>query len=229
MVERCREGGFAYFSNVSPPSFPDGLDCEIISFGALEAADREAREPHEREHVTPFVSERPARFPRGNHTCPFGDFSDIHWSVDHPEDLALVEEVLAAADKSDPRLPDLVNVLAERPDLAARSRARRIVAAGIKTFLASLELRPPRPSIPRSSRRCSYQPRSARSSASCILLGSSCPRASPAWSPVLSWCGPGRTPRTRPVLAPEPPGPRPVGSACCAAATMLGRTGPSTR
>jgi len=44
--------GADYASNVEPPCWPDGLDCEAFTFAALETAAREARRPSEREHVT---------------------------------------------------------------------------------------------------------------------------------------------------------------------------------
>ncbi|MCH8908441.1 MAG: hypothetical protein IH840_15245, partial [Candidatus Heimdallarchaeota archaeon] len=37
--------------------FPDGLDCEVMSFSALERAWKEAEMASEREHVTPFIRE----------------------------------------------------------------------------------------------------------------------------------------------------------------------------
>jgi len=43
MLARFAEGDFDYLSNVSPPTFPDGLDIEIMKMSALELALREAR------------------------------------------------------------------------------------------------------------------------------------------------------------------------------------------
>ena len=47
-----------------PRSFPDGLDVEVVSRAALDAAAAEADASYDREHVTPFVRERPDRFPQ---------------------------------------------------------------------------------------------------------------------------------------------------------------------
>jgi glutamate-1-semialdehyde 2,1-aminomutase/spore coat polysaccharide biosynthesis protein SpsF len=147
MLVRFRKGDLAYLSNVSPPTFPDGLDVEIVSMDALAAAEREAREPHEREHVTPFVRERPGRFPSQNVTCAAGDFSNLHWSVDRPADLGLVEDLLRSAEKPSPVFADLLAAVQQNGDLATRSRAERPNAGGIRTFLQSLESRSPRPRI----------------------------------------------------------------------------------
>ena len=82
----------AYTSNVHPPTWPDGLDVEVIRFDALEAAWREAEEPFEREHVTPFIVDRPERFKTSclrNDT----DLSGLRWTVDESEDLEFVQQV----------------------------------------------------------------------------------------------------------------------------------------
>ena len=58
-VERFQTSECDYMSNTAPGerSFPRGLDVEVFTFVALERADREAREPYEREHVTPYIHE----------------------------------------------------------------------------------------------------------------------------------------------------------------------------
>ena len=142
----------AYASNVAPPSFPDGLDCEVIRVAALRAAVAEATERHEREHVTPFVRERPGRFPSVNVTHSGSDRSDLHWSVDRPDDLAVINELLAETGVPDPRLADLLAAADRRPDLIARSKTQRANEGAIATFTAAMEARAPRPSIAESER-----------------------------------------------------------------------------
>ena len=44
-----------YASNREPPTYPDGLDVEVISIKALEKAYKKAKEDFEREHVTPYI------------------------------------------------------------------------------------------------------------------------------------------------------------------------------
>ena len=43
--------------------------------------------PFEREHVTPFVRDRPERFRLEEHLNPDGDWSALRWTVDETEDL----------------------------------------------------------------------------------------------------------------------------------------------
>jgi glutamate-1-semialdehyde 2,1-aminomutase len=91
VIGSFNEGAADYAANVSPPTFPDGLDTEVFTFDALQAAWNEAKDPQQREHVTPFIRES-ARFARINFAHA-GDESAQRWTVDEPEDLAVVERV----------------------------------------------------------------------------------------------------------------------------------------
>jgi spore coat polysaccharide biosynthesis protein SpsF (cytidylyltransferase family) len=107
-----------YVSNVSPPTFPDGLDTEAIRFGALRAAWSEATEAHDREHVTPFIRTRPARFPAMNVRCKLGDLSGLRLTLDEPDDYRLLA-ALATALGPDADLAGLVHHLAGQPELTS--------------------------------------------------------------------------------------------------------------
>jgi glutamate-1-semialdehyde 2,1-aminomutase len=82
-----------YASNVDPPSYPDGLDVEVFTMQALEAAWTQAREATQREHVTPYLREsgqfRVHRF--HNET----DLSGERWTVDEAEDLEVIRAVFS--------------------------------------------------------------------------------------------------------------------------------------
>ncbi|MEQ8603714.1 MAG: aminotransferase class III-fold pyridoxal phosphate-dependent enzyme [Marivibrio sp.] len=90
-----RRSGVDYASNVAPPQWPDGLDCEIISIAALRAAAREAVQPSDREHVTPFVRNNRARFPSATLDCPLPGLAGLRWTVDTEEDMAHAENLVA--------------------------------------------------------------------------------------------------------------------------------------
>lgn len=94
--------GVDYVSNGRRPTYPHGLDVEAFGLDALEAADREAVDPYEREHVTPFIYRRPERFTLAALTQAV-DESHLRWTVDTPEDFAFVERVYQTlyADKPD--------------------------------------------------------------------------------------------------------------------------------
>ena len=80
-----------YLSNVTPPTFPDGLDVEVFTFSSLEQAARNAVTPDEREHVTPFIRES-GLFTTANF-ANYEDLSQERWTVDQASDLEVVKEV----------------------------------------------------------------------------------------------------------------------------------------
>ena len=92
IVAVFRKTGADYASNILRRTFPRGLDCEVMTADALERAWREARLPHEREHVTPYLYEHPKLFHLENieHAT---DLSHFRLTVDTEEDLRLVREV----------------------------------------------------------------------------------------------------------------------------------------
>lgn len=81
-----------YLSNTINRSYPLGLDTEVFPFDALERAFREAHQPYEREHVTPYIYEHPGIF--ALHSYINGeDLSAYRWTLDTQEDLRLIESV----------------------------------------------------------------------------------------------------------------------------------------
>ena len=91
VVAAYEAGEVDYASNIDPATYPDGLDVEVFAFTALQKAWTEARLPREREHVTPYLIESP-QFRRLS-IAHSEDFSGERWTVDEPEDLAVVERV----------------------------------------------------------------------------------------------------------------------------------------
>lgn len=91
VVADFRRNGADYVSNVSPPTYPDGLDIEVFGIDALATAHAEAVEPQDREHVTPFLR-RPGRF-RQRAVRNGEDYSELRWTVDEAADLDVVERV----------------------------------------------------------------------------------------------------------------------------------------
>src|SRR5262245_24505111 len=82
-----------YVSNVEPPTYPDGLDTEIVSASALDCAWREARLPSDREHVTTFIRARTHGFRLRNVEYPGADLSRHRWTVDEARDLDFVRAI----------------------------------------------------------------------------------------------------------------------------------------
>jgi len=87
---------FDFAANRLPPpwgrTYPIGLDTEVCSFQALEIAWREAKEPHQREHVMPFFYDHQERF-RILLVNYHEDYGALRWTVDTSEDLELVRQI----------------------------------------------------------------------------------------------------------------------------------------
>jgi len=110
--------GYDYSSNCRPPTLPDGLDAEVMSFSALSAAWREATDLYDREHVVPFIIRNPSRFNLGNLTYN-PNLSNLRWTVDYPRDLLFVEKVYEYLYPTKPEFGfrDVLNLLSERSEL----------------------------------------------------------------------------------------------------------------
>jgi len=115
-VRAFHQSGADFAANRLPPpwkrTFPIGLDTEVCTFSALKQAWSEAHQPHEREHVMPYLymnspiydSRHFVGFPqkplaKGQFKVLYVnneiDYGDIRLTVDTAEDLALVNEIYA--------------------------------------------------------------------------------------------------------------------------------------
>ena len=81
-----------YVSNMMHRTFPRGQSVEVMRTSVLEKLDRLAGDPHEREHVTPYLLEHTNQFRVADYRYE-RDLSQMNWTVDTPEDLAFVREV----------------------------------------------------------------------------------------------------------------------------------------
>jgi spore coat polysaccharide biosynthesis protein SpsF len=115
LAEHAR-GGADYVSNTLERSYPRGLDTEVISGAVLRTAAREAVDPADREHVTPFIWRRPDRFRLGSVRAPV-DRSGLRWTVDVAEDLAFARAVHEALGPGEFDMDDILELLADRPEV----------------------------------------------------------------------------------------------------------------
>jgi spore coat polysaccharide biosynthesis protein SpsF len=113
--------GCVYAANVVERTFPRGCDVEVFSADALYTADREARLPFEREHVTPHLLSNPGRFPQQSLTAPEKwRRPSYRLCVDTHEDLALVSAIYErlGPDNGFP-ITRVIEYLDAHPDLPA--------------------------------------------------------------------------------------------------------------
>jgi glutamate-1-semialdehyde 2,1-aminomutase len=90
-VRRFKATSVDYFSNTAPPTYPDGLDVEVVTLAALQQALIKSDKKFDHEHVTPFVRESDLF---GSACLQNGeDLSDLRWTVDDPEDFEVITNV----------------------------------------------------------------------------------------------------------------------------------------
>lgn len=80
-----------YHSNTSPATFPDGLDIEVFTIGALKRAALESQDPFDHEHVTPYLR-KPGLF-KTSAMLNGEDLSGLRWTVDEPADFEVISHV----------------------------------------------------------------------------------------------------------------------------------------
>jgi len=114
------EAGTDYACNNMPPSWPHGLDSEAFTIAALDRAGREASEPHQREHVTPWLRANPS-LRKANLPGPGGWAAEQRWTIDFAEDLEFFRALFAELPPA-PTMPttdEILALLRARPDIAA--------------------------------------------------------------------------------------------------------------
>jgi glutamate-1-semialdehyde 2,1-aminomutase len=90
-IKKYRISQVDYLSNNNPPTYPDGLDVEVMSFESLAIAHNEANSMFDREHVTPFIRNSD-KFSKICVRCS-EDLSDIRLTVDEPEDICVIRNI----------------------------------------------------------------------------------------------------------------------------------------
>ena len=90
--------------------FPDGFDCEGFTADALYLANKLARLPSEREHVTPFLKKSSSSF-TVHEVRLFSGHSDVRLTVDEPVDLDFLETVLSRLGMKDVKAHDVLAVV----------------------------------------------------------------------------------------------------------------------
>lgn len=117
-IEFFLKHDFDYASNCIERSYPIGLDMEVFSFACLKEAWKEATLPSQREHVTLFIQDNPARYKIG-HFKNDKNLSHHRWTVDEPADFEFVKRVYESLYESNPRFTteDILTLLKTNPEL----------------------------------------------------------------------------------------------------------------
>ncbi|MCA0431112.1 MAG: glycosyltransferase family protein [Bacteroidetes bacterium] len=87
-----------YVSNCIEPTFPDGIDVEVFNYKSLLIASENAKLNSEKEHVTPYIWKN-SNLKGGSIFSALTlknniDYSYIRLTVDEPNDLIVVNELI---------------------------------------------------------------------------------------------------------------------------------------
>lgn len=110
-----------YASNTCVPTYPRGLDTEVMTLAALQLACANAIHPYQRSHVTPYIYENPKKF-RILSVMGDKDNSAHRWTVDTPEDLEFVLAVYSRFRDDRFLLSDVLKLMEREPQLAEINR-----------------------------------------------------------------------------------------------------------
>jgi spore coat polysaccharide biosynthesis protein SpsF len=98
MIGKYKKLKVDYFSNVHPPTFPDGFDIEIFSFESLQKAFFNAKEDFQKEHVTPFIWDQPKKFIIKNYYYKKEKnlYNKFRLTLDYIEDYFVINQIYNA-------------------------------------------------------------------------------------------------------------------------------------
>lgn len=107
-----------YFSNCMRRTYPRGFDFEIFSFEMLREAHENAREPFEREHVTPyFYRSHPEKFENRDFVSS-QDRSALRLTVDQAEDFGLIQILISKHGAGEKSYEEILAILDSHPELS---------------------------------------------------------------------------------------------------------------
>jgi len=122
MVEAFYEKDVDYLSNTLDPTYPDGLDIEILKQGVLEKLSTFNLEPKELEHVTFGIYKRPETFQLSNFSNK-SNHSQERWTVDYQEDFEFVRSIFARFTglETEFTYQEVIDFLEENPQLRVQN------------------------------------------------------------------------------------------------------------
>jgi glutamate-1-semialdehyde 2,1-aminomutase len=119
VVRLQRETGAAFCTNVSPRTYPDGLDVQAFTYRALAAADVSAKRQLDRDGVCTWIERNRFRFPAETLINPIPNMAGERWVLDTEKDLEFCRSVVNAWGWKDgpPSMLDILGVLDANPEI----------------------------------------------------------------------------------------------------------------
>jgi spore coat polysaccharide biosynthesis protein SpsF (cytidylyltransferase family) len=93
MIDCFEKQSVDYLCNTNPPTYPDGLDIEIVRTSAFLDLIQQELTDLEREHVTLGLTSKSRNYKRQNYGS-MRDLSNLRWTVDYPDDLTYLRKLM---------------------------------------------------------------------------------------------------------------------------------------
>lgn len=122
VVSDFRAKSVDYASNTLSPTFPDGIDVEVVRTSALVWLSKNSMDADEREHVTLGIYRRPEEFALLSFRDS-ADHSELRWTVDEDADLDFVRWVYSELYDLNPRFEyrDILELISRHADKSRTS------------------------------------------------------------------------------------------------------------
>lgn len=113
------QGKYDYSSNCHIPTYPDGLDAEILTYQTLQTIYENASTKTEQEHVTYYVHQHKTGFNIGL-LSRTPSLAHLRWTVDEPADFELVRHIYERlfSEHSHFTTADILALIEREPELA---------------------------------------------------------------------------------------------------------------
>ena len=116
ILRLARDRNLDFASNNMPATWPHGFDAEVFSFAMLDQAFRNATDPFDREHVTPWIRNR-KDVQKGNVARDGESLAETcRWTLDYPEDYQFLQALFELL-PHDTDLDTVLSVLQAHPEL----------------------------------------------------------------------------------------------------------------
>ncbi|MEK7658934.1 MAG: NTP transferase domain-containing protein [Patescibacteria group bacterium] len=124
-VYRNNPKKFDFLTNTFPPTFPHGLDMDIIPASTFEKIDKEVKFIYDRECFAAYIMKNPRKFKIFN-MRKLVNLSSIRLTLDYKEDLILIRKIFEALGNKKRVFDekDILNFLRKNPEILKINKNR---------------------------------------------------------------------------------------------------------
>ena len=117
-IKIFNENQVDFVTNHFEPTYPEGLDVEVYSVGALKRSWQESQLLSEREHVFPYIQNHPDDFKIINFRQKH-DYSHLRWTIDYECDFEMTKIIYDYLYDDNPIFlqNDILSVLKKHPEI----------------------------------------------------------------------------------------------------------------